>query len=208
MNTRTVRFALPLAVFLGGCAGLSETECRTASWEAIGYEHGVAGRTAEHLGHYRKACSVHGVTPDLAAYRRGRQQGLGEFCHPARAYQLGRQGTAYPSVCPNDSDGSLRSAFQAGRGVYHLEQNLRQTQRRLMRKSKELKQVREAVADQQAELVAADTAEVRRVQLVTELWESKQREGDLELAIAELEIELERKRERLASARTEHGRSW
>lgn len=208
MSTRKIRFALPLAVFLGSCAGLSEQECKTASWETIGYEHGVAGRSAQHLGHYRKACSAHGVTPDLAAYRRGRELGLLEFCQPARAYQLGRQGAGYPGVCPNDADGTLRSAFQAGSEVHHLEGNLRHTQRQLARKNGELKQLRKALVGQQVELVAPDTSEVRRVQLVTEIWQSKQREGDLEVAIAELEYEIARKRERLTSARADHDLSW
>lgn len=208
MSIRIAHFALPLTVFVVSCAGLSEQECQTVSWETIGYEHGVAGRSAEDLGHYRKGCAAHGVTPDLAAYRRGREQGLLEFCQPARAHQLGRQGAGYPSVCPDDAHGTLRSAFQAGSELYRLEANLRHTQRELARKAKELKQLRAALLSKQSDLVAPRTTDARRVQLVTEIWKSKQREEDLEVAIAELEYQLAQKRERLISARADHDLSW
>lgn len=208
MSNRSVYFALPLSVLLSSCAGLSEQECKTASWETIGYEHGVAGRSASELGHYRKGCSAHGVVPDLAAYRRGRDQGLREYCQPARAYQLGRQGAGYPGVCPEAAAGSLRSAYQAGSDLYHLEATLRRTQRELARKKNELKHLRKALLDKQAELVSPDTNDARRVALVTEIWEGKQHEEDLEVAIAALDYALSQERERLSSARADYELSW
>ena len=56
-----------LAGGLHGCAGMNSAECMSTDWSTIGYEDGVNGYTGDRIGHYRKACGKHGVTPDLVA---------------------------------------------------------------------------------------------------------------------------------------------
>jgi hypothetical protein len=65
-----------LAFLVSGCASMDEDECRVADWRAIGYEDGVRGVAASHIGERREACAEHGIAPDFAAYRQGRDEGL------------------------------------------------------------------------------------------------------------------------------------
>ncbi len=85
---------------LSGCSSLNEKECQAADWRMIGYEDGALGRSTMQLKEHREACAKHGITPDLDTYRMGHEAGLVEYCHPLKAYQLGRGGKAYPRLCP------------------------------------------------------------------------------------------------------------
>ena len=58
-----------IAMGMSGCASMSADECAVSDWNAIGYEDGAQGYTADRLGNHRKACAKHGVAPDLQAYQ-------------------------------------------------------------------------------------------------------------------------------------------
>ena len=45
---------LVLLALLQGCATLDKDECMLADWRLIGYEDGVAGKSAAAVGEYRK----------------------------------------------------------------------------------------------------------------------------------------------------------
>lgn len=112
--------AASLAV-LCSCATLTPDECLYADWRGIGYEDGVQGRAPEFLSHHRQACAKVGVTPDVDAYRAGRDDGIDVFCRPANAYQLGREGYSYTGVCPDYSEGAFLAAYGDGLAVFRLE---------------------------------------------------------------------------------------
>ena len=80
---------LAAAAALSGCNSMSAQECLATDWRTVGYEDGVNGYTGDRIGHYRKACSEHGVTPNLEQYQAGREQGLREFCKPANGFRVG-----------------------------------------------------------------------------------------------------------------------
>lgn len=111
--------ALPL---LAGCATLSEQECLTADWRAIGFEDGAAGRSADHIANHRRACAEVGVAPDLQAWLAGREQGLRRYCTPANAYRTGRAGRALSPVCPDP--GALRPAYRKGQRYWQTSQDI------------------------------------------------------------------------------------
>ena len=106
---------------LCSCATLTPDECLHADWRGIGYEDGVQGRTPAFLNHHRQACAKVGVTPDIDAYRAGRDDGIDVFCRPANAYQLGREGYAYTGVCPDDSEEAFLVAYGEGVAIFRLE---------------------------------------------------------------------------------------
>ena len=58
---------LAIAMLLGGCATMSESECLTVDWQTIGFEDGVAGYSGDRIGQHRGCfgnsllgCTVHG----------------------------------------------------------------------------------------------------------------------------------------------------
>ena len=182
---------------LGGCASLSENECQTANWRLIGYEDGAAGRPAARLGEHREACSDYGITPDLQAYRRGRDEGLREYCQPRRAYQLGRHGSAYPHACTGELENGLLAAYRDGKELHTLESEIGAMQRTVQRKENELRRIEQTRASHQAEIVGPKTSGSRRVQLLSETWDLVKRKNTIEEEIVELNAEIDVKRSSL-----------
>jgi hypothetical protein len=59
-----------LAFLLCGCAGLSEAECRSADWYALGFRDAIYELRPQELV-YGESCSRHGVKIDAARYAQG-----------------------------------------------------------------------------------------------------------------------------------------
>ena len=103
---------------------LSKEECRTVDWRTIGYEDGVAGHSGERIGEHRRACAEYGVTPDLNAYRAGREEGLREYCQPHNGYRAGVTGAPYYDSCPPELAPAFVTAYQSGRELYVRERRV------------------------------------------------------------------------------------
>lgn len=118
--------ALMLGVMtnLGGCATLSENECRGADWESIGYRDGNRGYDAGRVVNHADACSEYGIAPDRSQYEAGRQRGLELFCTARNGVQLGRQGSSYGGVCPASLEQDFLQGYDLGRRIYDLDQHL------------------------------------------------------------------------------------
>src|SRR5262245_18824525 len=112
---------------LGGCASMSADQCMATDWRTVGYEDGVSGYSGDRIGQYRKACTKHGVSPDLAAYQNGREQGLKEFCKPLNGFRTGANGRGYNGVCPAALDPPFMEAYESGRQLYSLRSRVNST---------------------------------------------------------------------------------
>ena len=99
---------------------MSANECMATDWRTVGYEDGVSGYSGDRVGHYRKACTKHGVSPDLNSYQHGRDQGLQEFCKPLNGFRTGAHGRGYNGICPDELDGPFLEAYESGRQLYNL----------------------------------------------------------------------------------------
>lgn len=102
---------------LSACATLSEAECRVGDWYSIGQADGYNGRPAARLADHAAACGDYGIAPDQAAYAAGREDGLRQYCQPARGYREGLAGNGYAGVCPLGQERGFLSGFEAGREV-------------------------------------------------------------------------------------------
>lgn len=114
---------------LASCASLSEQECVAGNWEEIGQRDGRAGRTADFIVNHAKACADTGVTPDRAAWERGRQAGLTAYCTPINAYEVGRSGRQLSPVCPAARLPVLERAHAKGRRYHQLTEEIRDLRR-------------------------------------------------------------------------------
>jgi len=193
---------LLLGVFLlPGCATLSEEECLTADWRMIGYEDGVKGQSGAQIGQHREACADHGVTPDMDAYRQGREEGLRQYCQPENGYRMGARGASYGGICPSDTADVFRAAYLEGKHLFELSSSVRRTENKIRSKEQELQQVKTALKDNAAAIIRPGTSNDVRARLVIDSHDLVKRQGTLEAELDDLEVEAAHKRDRLEMAR-------
>jgi hypothetical protein len=106
-----------VAVLAAGCASLSDDQCRQGDWAGIGQADGYAGYAMTRLQDHTEACGKIGITPDAAAYSRGRRIGLRGYCTASRGFSEGREGNSYAGVCPPDLAPAFMAAYNDGRIV-------------------------------------------------------------------------------------------
>ena len=196
MNIRIVLVAL---FAMQGCATMSQEECETGDWYAIGYEDGAQGRNAERIGKYRKACADHNITPDLGAYQDGRKEGLREFCQPHTGFAAGRRGYSYSGICPADLEPAFVAAYQEGRHLYSLRTQVDDTTRRLALRKAELHELEEDMVHVAAALIDDETTYEERAILLLDAKDMAHRQDELEHKILHLERDQAVFQDRLAN---------
>ena len=113
-----IYYPAALLAFLGACASLTQEQCLSADWRAIGYNDGVRGRLESYITRHFDACSKVGITPDVPAWQAGRTQGLPLYCTPSNAYNVGRAGNELSPVCPASQQNSLFYSWDWGQEYY------------------------------------------------------------------------------------------
>jgi hypothetical protein len=175
---------------LAGCNSMSEKECLSTDWRTVGYEDGVNGFTGDRIGRYRNACSEHGVTPNLAEYQAGRDQGLQEFCKPLNGFRVGARGAGYSGVCPATLDRDFVDAYQSGRQLYTLRSRVGSTQGAIHSAHAEMEQIDRDLISVGAQIVDPTTSNEQRAQLVLDSKHMAERKGELKARIPQLEYDL------------------
>ncbi|MFQ5982475.1 MAG: DUF2799 domain-containing protein [Woeseiaceae bacterium] len=191
--------AITITIGLSGCATMSGDECLTSDWRMIGFEDGSRGYGAERLGEHRKACAKHGVTPDLQAYRAGREEGLRDFCQPSRGFNLGSRGGRYNGVCSAELEAEFLDAYRAGYHHYELQSNVNSATYQINAKQHELEQIRDLIREKEALLIAEETTTQDRILILADLKDLSERSGQLEAEILILVDDRARHEEQLAS---------
>ena len=126
---------------LTGCATLSESDCGQGDWFGIGESDALGGYTPDRLARHDEACAKYGVAPDPRGYRAGYEQGLVGFCVPPQAFELGRRGASYYRQCPPPAEADFLPAYDLGRDVYTIDQDL-------IRIEVEIERLRDEVKDE------------------------------------------------------------
>jgi Protein of unknown function (DUF2799) len=175
---------------LSGCNSMSAQECLSTDWRTVGYEDGVNGYAGDRIGRYRNACSEHGVTPDLAQYQSGRDQGLQEFCKPANGFRVGAHGAGYSGVCPAELDESFVDAYQTGRQLYTLRSRVGSTQSEIYSMRAELDQIDRDLVTIGARIIDPTINNEDRAQLLVDTKHAAERKGEIKARIPQLEGEL------------------
>lgn len=138
---------LGISLNLGGCATLSENECRGADWESIGYRDGSRGYNAGRIADHGEACSEYSISPDRDGYEAGRARGLELFCTVRNGVQYGREGSGYSGACPADLEPDFLEGYDLGRRMHELDQHLSQLQNEIQQVQKELRRKEPPLSD-------------------------------------------------------------
>ncbi len=189
---------LLLAVSLmQGCATLDKDECQLADWRLIGYQDGVAGKSATVLGEYREDCARHAVVPDLDEYSAGRAEGLREYCKAENGFRLGNAGRGLSAVCPAELAGGFREAYNTGRKLYLARSAVNQTHSRISSRKQTLSSLEKNRAKKLAALIGDGLKADQRVMILYELNELQDDMDAVEDELVELEYDLEKQQARL-----------
>jgi uncharacterized protein (DUF1786 family) len=181
-----------ISLGLTGCASMSKNECLTVDWRTVGYEDGVAGRSGDMIGRYRKACADHGVAPNLNAYQTGRAEGLREYCQPQNGFRVGASGADYSGTCPADMAPAFTKAYESGRELHAREYRVDSAVARLASMRRELEGLEQQLTRLGFVVVSRDTTSEERVQALLETRQVMERHERLEREIAQLEQDKQR----------------
>ena len=194
----TWRALLPLAVIvLTGCSAMGQSECEVSDWRSVGFEDGAKGASVARIGDYRKACTKHGIMPDLEAYRAGYAQGVESYCRAANGFNLGSAGATYGGVCPAELEEDFLSGYRSGHQLYELNAAINVVSNQIAAKRHALGELKEAQSEKEAALLDKNTAESDRVLLANDIYQLGRRQGTLESEIGALQRELGARQEEL-----------
>ena len=156
-------------LLVGGCASMTVEECLTADWRTVGYEDGFRGIGGEGIERHRRACAKAGVTPDFDVYQAGRQEGLRQFCRPAKGYALGRRGQHYGGVCPEDLEAAFLGGYDDGLEVHRFELDVFAIENDIARIDSLIHEAEDDVADREEVLDGEDVGQAERKELRSEI---------------------------------------
>lgn len=196
-NTLIIGAILAVLVLLQGCATLNKDECMLADWRLIGYQDGVAGKSAAVVGEYREDCAKHAVVPDLDAYRAGREEGLQQYCKVDNGYRLGNNGRGFAAVCPAALAQGFRNAYDAGRELYLARSAVNNTYSNINSRKQTLSDLEKNRAEKLAALISDGLKADQRVMILYEVNELQQEMNSVEDEIVDLEFDLEDQEARL-----------
>ena len=179
-----------MAAGLGACSSMSANECLATDWRTVGYEDGVAGYSGDRVGRYRKACSKHGIAPDLDQYQAGRDQGLQEFCKPLNGFRTGARGQGYNGVCPAELDGEFTDAYQSGRQLYTLRSRVSSTASEIDSMRAEMDRIDADLISVGAQILDPTVSNEHRAQLLIDSKHMAERKGEIKARIPQLENDL------------------
>ncbi|HEY7671406.1 MAG TPA: DUF2799 domain-containing protein [Gammaproteobacteria bacterium] len=206
MQLRKALLALAGTSVLAGCAGMSEQACLVSDWRAVGFEDGAVGRSVTNIGNYREACSKHGVTPDLDAYRAGHAEGVEIYCRPNNGFEVGHSGATYQGVCPANLESAFLANYDSGRRLFELESALQRIDSQIASNARAQESIRAELTAIAASMISDATTAEERVLLVSRSAELGSKYAELSASTDALkqervvhEQELRRYQETLAS---------
>jgi hypothetical protein len=206
MQLRKALLALAGTSVLAGCAGMSEQACLVSDWRAVGFEDGAVGRSVTNIGNYREACSKHGVTPDLDAYRAGHAEGVEIYCRPNNGFEVGHSGATYQGVCPANLESAFLANYDSGRRLFELESALQRIDSQIVSNARAQESIRAELTAIAASMISDATTAEERVLLVSRSAELGSKYAELSASTDALkqervvhEQELRRYQETLAS---------
>ena len=138
------RVGLSLALLaLGGCATLSEEECKTADWGRLGYQDGAAGHPDSRLAEHAEACAKVGIRPMADLWRAGWDRGVRTYCVRRVGWNEGLAGRSYQGVCRGRGEEHFLPAYQAGAEIHHLQSRIDSNASEISRLERQLSKSRD-----------------------------------------------------------------
>lgn len=133
-----ITLAGAVALALGGCATLSEEECKTADWGRLGYKDGAAGHPESRLAEHAEACGKINIRPMPDIWRAGWDRGVRAYCVPSVGWREGLAGRSYQGVCRGRGEEAFLTAYNTGTEIHRLESRISSNDADIRRLEREL----------------------------------------------------------------------
>ena len=181
---------MSIIAVLSGCASMNQSQCVQADWRMIGAEDGSRGIASNNIGTYRKACAKHNVSPDLAEYRRGYQEGLASFCTEYMGFSKGRSGYNYSGVCPGELERDFLAGYRAGKELYEVDREIRQIRSQISHNIAKMDQNKATINDKLALIADSEALELDRITAVVDIKDLQEMQLEIEAANVSLAEDL------------------
>ncbi|MCQ3830215.1 DUF2799 domain-containing protein [Microbulbifer elongatus] len=140
--------SIPTALALtSGCAVISENECQAGLWYERGIEDGARGRSQATVYQIAQKCHEYGVRTDTAAWMRGHEEGVEQYCTPENGFVVGRRGRDYEGVCTGPTADLFLANYERGLAVYQAEQQYAALANRYEKAEREVYRLERAMDD-------------------------------------------------------------
>lgn len=170
---------------------MNKSDCLTADWQLIGFEDGSFGKNESQISQHRKECSEYGVTPDLAAYRKGHLEGSKLFCTKNNGFTIGLKGGNYNRNCPEQFEEAFLTGFTDGQNLYALKKVLNQRTKELEDAYKNLDWLEHTIAEKSELMVADGLNRAQRIAVRNEIAQHQNRQEQLISMLDELKHQFE-----------------
>lgn len=141
------------AVALSACSTTPEiVACAAADWVDLGERDGAAGETKGQFNDMADKCGDRGLLVDRAAYDKGYQIGLAQYCSPQGGFAAGFRGENYEDVCPMEAEVSFLTAYGFGERLMRLEKDEKDARKKLSKARSDLDHYRFSLKDAQSRL--------------------------------------------------------
>ena len=164
-----------LMLLLAGCANMSQADCETADWEAIGYEDGVSGYRDSQIAQHRQECSKHGITPDLQRYLAGHNEGSKKYCTKTNGFFLGTKGNSYNRNCPDSLASGFLEGMADGKILYTSQRAVNSAEDALDSLYMRIENFEELIADKNDLMIADGLVRAERLELRQQIEELEYR---------------------------------
>lgn len=191
-----------VALTFTACSTMNKSECLTANWKTIGYGDGTNGYKASRISSHRSACAEHGVTPNLAAYNNGRNQGLNQYCIPSTAYNKGASGSRYNGVCSRHNEAAFLDAFNYGAAVYKEVRVLDSMRSEYSQEERRISHMERELEFKEHEMISGKLSKLKAYVLLQETKEMAEELGKAKLNLGYLASNIDNQAARIQDMRS------
>lgn len=107
-----------------GCASRPLVSCSSLDWFELGRRDGSSGLTPAAFQEHAHNCSGEISQKAKVSYNHGRNTGLVSYCSTDNGWSVGRSGSTYHRVCPQNFEGSFLKGFKKGQRVFYIEKEI------------------------------------------------------------------------------------
>ena len=131
------------------------------------------------MGQYRKACTKHGIFPDLTGIPGRPRAGTTRVLQTAERISRGAHGRGYNGVCPTELDGPFLEAYESGRQLYNLRARVNNAANQINSMRAESDRIDADLVSVGTQMMNSSLTKEQRAQLLIDTKHMAERKGEI-----------------------------